>query len=176
MCASALGEHAISSGSRTRTANARSRSKPAARAADAFGRTMAPGFGLADAGTVAARHHARVYFGGCSPLSIQRIALSVLIGSGRSHSKHCNVRRPVPPASSVNVRLAPHLGQVGRPASPMTLSLPQSGGPSIPNEVQPGEFFSGLGTAVSRSSSSTIRARTSRSANGSSVSVSRTRS
>jgi hypothetical protein len=65
----------------------------------------------------------RVYFGGRSPLSIQRIALSVFIGSGRSQSKHCNVRRPVPPAGSVKVRLAPHLGQVGRPASPMTMSF-----------------------------------------------------
>jgi hypothetical protein len=34
------------------------------------------------------------------------------------------VRCPLPPSGSAKVRLAPHLGQVSRPASPMAVSLP----------------------------------------------------
>src|SRR5258707_9395995 len=66
--------------------------------------------------------HARL-FRRAKPTLDPAIALSVFIGSGRSQSKHCNVRRPEPPAGSVKVRLAPHLGQVGRPASPIALSF-----------------------------------------------------
>jgi hypothetical protein len=45
-------------------------------------------------------------------------------GSGRSQSKHWNVRCPLPPGGSAKIRWAPHLGQVGRSACPIDLILP----------------------------------------------------
>src|SRR5258705_6118474 len=64
------------------------------------------------------------HFGGCSPLSIQRIALSVFRGSGCSQAMHWRVRCPLPLGGSAKVRLAPHLGQVSRAGCPMAANLP----------------------------------------------------
>jgi hypothetical protein len=59
------------------------------------------------------------YFGGCSSLLSQPNTLSVFRGSGRSQSKHWSVRFPFPSEGSAKTRGAPHVGQVGRSASPM---------------------------------------------------------
>ena len=57
----------------------------------------------------------RRYFGGCSSPLSQPITLSVLIGSGRSHSKHWNMRGPFPSeGAATNIRYAPHLGHLNR--------------------------------------------------------------
>jgi hypothetical protein len=44
------------------------------------------------------------FFGGCSSLLSQPIALSVVRGSGRSQSKHCNVRGPLSPGGRARTR------------------------------------------------------------------------
>ena len=74
----------------------------------------------------------RPYFGGCSSLLSQLITRSVFSGSGRSQSKHCNVRGPSPPGGSAKVRGAPHMGQDGRFAWPMEQFCQWSKRPSIP--------------------------------------------
>lgn len=53
-----------------------------------------------------------------SPLS-QPMTLSVFRGSGRSQSKHWNVRLPLPSGGSAKTSGAPHSGHVGRSAWPM---------------------------------------------------------
>jgi hypothetical protein len=47
------------------------------------------------------------------------VTLSVFRGSGRSQSKHRNVRCPLPPEGSAWTMLAPQPGQVGRSVLPM---------------------------------------------------------
>ena len=67
----------------------------------------------------------RRYFGGCSSPLSQPITLSVLIGSGRSHSKHWNMRGPFPSeGAATNIRYAPHLGHLNRSTWPMSVILP----------------------------------------------------
>jgi hypothetical protein len=58
-------------------------------------------------------------FGGCNSPSSQPVTLSVFRGSGRSQSKHRNVRCPLPPGGSAWTMLAPQPGQVGRSVLPM---------------------------------------------------------
>jgi hypothetical protein len=49
------------------------------------------------------------YFGGCSSPFSQPNALSVLIGSGWSHSKHWNIRGPFQcEGAATKIRYAPH--------------------------------------------------------------------
>src|ERR1700733_11513415 len=63
----------------------------------------------------------RGYFGGCnSPLLTHPEALSDLSGSPASHFSHWNVRRPLLPEGGTKIRVAPHLGQVGRSVCPTT--------------------------------------------------------
>ncbi len=64
--------------------------------------------------------HWKPYFGGCSSPFNQPVTLSVLSGSGRSQSKHWNLRSPLPPGGSARIKKAPQPGQVGRSAWPMT--------------------------------------------------------
>jgi hypothetical protein len=45
-------------------------------------------------------------------------------GSGRSQSKHWNVRGPLPPGGSARIRCAPQLGHVSRSAWSMLIILP----------------------------------------------------
>src|ERR1700688_102756 len=53
------------------------------------------------------------YFGGCSSLLSQPNTLSVLSGSGWSHSKHWNMRGPLPSeGDATKIRYAPHLGHL----------------------------------------------------------------
>jgi hypothetical protein len=59
------------------------------------------------------------YCGGRSSLESQRSASSDFRGSGRSQSRHWNVRRPLPPGGSARIKNAPQPGQVGRLAWPM---------------------------------------------------------
>src|SRR3981189_2495393 len=59
------------------------------------------------------------YFGGCSSPCSQPVALSDLSGSGPAHSKHWNVRGPLPPGGSARIKKAPQPGQVGRSTWPM---------------------------------------------------------
>jgi hypothetical protein len=48
-----------------------------------------------------------------------------LIGSGRSHSKHWNMRGPFPSeGAATNIRYAPHLGHLNRSTWPMSVILP----------------------------------------------------
>src|SRR6267142_5884871 len=54
----------------------------------------------------------------------QPVASSVFMGSGRSQSKHWNVRSPLPPEGSARIKSAPQLGQVGRLPWPMARILP----------------------------------------------------
>ena len=63
--------------------------------------------------------HRRSYLGGCSSLFSQPITLSVLRGSGPSHSRHRNKRVPTTPGGSAGMRCAPQLGHVGRSGWPM---------------------------------------------------------
>ncbi len=56
----------------------------------------------------------QLYFGGCSSLLIQPVAASDFSGSGRSQSRHCMVRLPLPPGGNARIKKAPHSGQVGR--------------------------------------------------------------
>jgi hypothetical protein len=49
----------------------------------------------------------RPYSGGCNSLLSQPITRSVLRGSGRSQSRHWNVRCPLPPGGSAGIRTAP---------------------------------------------------------------------
>ena len=65
----------------------------------------------------------RPYFGGSNSPFNQPVALSVFNGSGRSQSKHWNVRGPSPPGGSARIKKAPQLGQVGRLAWPMRYSM-----------------------------------------------------
>jgi hypothetical protein len=58
-------------------------------------------------------------FGGCSSPINQPVAFSVFIGSGRSQSKHWNVRCPSPPGGSARIKNAPQCGHVGRSAWPI---------------------------------------------------------
>jgi len=64
-------------------------------------------------------HPGGPYFGGCNSPSSQPVTLSVFRGSGRSQSKHRNVRCPLPPGGSAWTMLAPQPGQVGRSVLPM---------------------------------------------------------
>ena len=55
------------------------------------------------------------YFGGCSSLLSQPNTLSVFSGSGRSHSKHWNMRGPFrSEGDATKIRYAPHLGHLNR--------------------------------------------------------------
>ncbi len=76
------------------------------------------------------------YFGGCSSPFNQPVALPDFSGSGRSHSKHWNVRCPLPPGGSARINNSPQWGQVGRLARPITISFRLSENPSIPEEDQ----------------------------------------
>jgi hypothetical protein len=58
-------------------------------------------------------------FSGCSSPINQPVAFSVFIGSGRSQSKHWNVRGPSPPGGSARIKNAPQCGHVGRSAWPI---------------------------------------------------------
>ncbi|SRR6266446_9827642 len=82
----------------------------------------------------------RIYFGGCSSPFNQPVALSDFSGSGRSHSKHWNVRCPLPPGGNARIKNSPQWGQVGRLACPITISFRLSENPSIPEEDQSPEF------------------------------------
>jgi hypothetical protein len=64
------------------------------------------------------RFHA-LYFGGWSSLSSQPFTWPVFRGSGRSQSKHWNVRCPLPPGGSARIKKAPQPGQVGLSAWPI---------------------------------------------------------
>ena len=57
---------------------------------------------------------ARLYFGGCSSLLSQPVAASDFSGSGRSQSRHCMVRLPLPPGGNARIKKAPQSGHVGR--------------------------------------------------------------
>ena len=50
-------------------------------------------------------------FSGCSSPINQPVAFSVFIGSGRSQSKHWNVRCPSPPGGSARIKNAPQCGR-----------------------------------------------------------------
>jgi len=54
----------------------------------------------------------------------QPITRSLCRGSGRSQSKHWNVRSPFPSGGSAKTSRAPHRGHVGRSASPIPQILP----------------------------------------------------
>jgi hypothetical protein len=64
------------------------------------------------------RQPRRPYFGGCSSLDSHRSA-SDFSGSGRSQSRHCNVRGSLPPDGSARIKCAPQCEQVGRLAWPI---------------------------------------------------------
>jgi hypothetical protein len=66
-----------------------------------------------------------IYLGGCSSPFSQPITSSVLIGSGRSHSRHWNTRGPLPPGGSARIKKAPQPGQIGRSPVPMDTILPR---------------------------------------------------
>jgi hypothetical protein len=57
--------------------------------------------------------------GGRSSLLSQPVTVGVFSGSGRSHSKHWNVRGPLPPGGSARIKKAPQSGQVGSLALPI---------------------------------------------------------
>jgi hypothetical protein len=59
------------------------------------------------------------YFGGRNSLFSQPKAAFDFRGSGRSQSKHWNVRGPLPPGGSARIVKAPQPGQVGLSAWPM---------------------------------------------------------
>ena len=66
-----------------------------------------------EVGLVACRR--KFYSGGCSsPLFNHPVTLSVFSGSGPSHSKHWNVRLPLPPGGNARIRSAPQPGHFGR--------------------------------------------------------------
>jgi hypothetical protein len=54
----------------------------------------------------------------------QPITRSLCRGSGRSQSKHWNVRCPFPSGGSAKTSRAPHRGHIGRSASPIPQILP----------------------------------------------------
>jgi hypothetical protein len=91
------------------------------------------------------------YFGGCSSLFNQPVAASDFSGSGRSQSRHWNVRRPLPPGGSARIKKAPQPGQVGRSAWPMgtifvaTPELRQFQNRSDPRMIIP-KFYEFAGT------------------------------
>jgi len=66
------------------------------------------------------------YFGGRNSLLSQPITRSDFRGSGRSQSKHWNVRFPFPSGGSAKTKGAPQPGQIGRSAWPMEQILPPS--------------------------------------------------
>jgi hypothetical protein len=59
------------------------------------------------------------HFGGCNSLFNQPVAASDFRGSGRSQSRHWNVRGPLPPGGSAKTLKAPQPAQVGRSAWPI---------------------------------------------------------
>ena len=61
----------------------------------------------------------RRHFGGCSSPFNQPLVLSVFMGSGPSQLRHWNVRLPLPPWGSAQVRYAPQRGQIGLSDCPM---------------------------------------------------------
>jgi hypothetical protein len=74
----------------------------------------------------------RIYFGGCSSPFNQPVALSDFSGSGRSQSKHWNVRCPLPPGGNARIKNSPQWGQVGRLACPITIGFRLSEKPVNP--------------------------------------------
>jgi len=60
------------------------------------------------------------YFGGCSSLFSQPNTLSVFMGSGRSQSKHWNVRCPLPSGGRAKTIGDRQMGQIGRSPWGMT--------------------------------------------------------
>jgi hypothetical protein len=63
-------------------------------------------------------HPKNDYFGGLSSLE-SHLSASDCRGSGRSQSRHCIVRRPLPPGGSARIKGSPQPGQVGITACPM---------------------------------------------------------
>lgn len=59
------------------------------------------------------------HLGGRSSLFSQPVAASDFSGSGRSQSRHWNLRCPLPPGGSARIKKAPQSGQVGLSAWPI---------------------------------------------------------
>jgi hypothetical protein len=78
----------------------------------------------------------RPYLGGRSSPFNQPVAVSDLRGSGRSQSRHWNVRGPLPPGGSAKTLKAPQPGQVDRSAWPINKFCRNSKMSSIQNRAQ----------------------------------------
>src|SRR3979490_220211 len=89
------------------------------------------------------------YFGGCSSPCSQPVALSDLSGSGPSHSKHWNVRCPLPPGGSARIKKAPQWGQVGRSACPMEEFVAERILPEHDCSPKETQYFYGDGVSLS---------------------------
>ena len=66
--------------------------------------------------TLGARAEVYSLLGGWSSLLSQPVATSEFSGSGRSQSRHCMMRLPLPPGGNARIKNAPQSGRFGRSA------------------------------------------------------------